>query len=100
MAESVFEQLRGLHAVAGGDPSQPGGQRFGFYRYRMQRPAFRRSHLSSRSKVRRRSLGPSYSARVSVRWLMASSPLSTAATAASVRSDASSPMVPTLRVRR
>ena len=96
----VLQQLGHLHVIAKGHAVEPRRQGFAFPGSRMQWPVWRWLHISSRSNCRRRSLGPVYSAMLSVRWLIASSPLSTAATAAAINRCASSPMVPSLRVSR
>ncbi len=58
LAEAVVDQLTDGHLIAGGDAKQPRGQRLAVDRRGAKRPAIRRSHASSRSNWRRRSLGP------------------------------------------
>ena len=54
----VLQQLGHFHVIAKGHAVEPRRQGFGFPGCRMQWPAWRWLHISSRSNCRRRSLGP------------------------------------------
>ena len=55
-----MDKLIEVHAVDPGEPMQPGAQRFAVAGRRVKRPPV--CHGSSRSNMRRRSVGPTYGA--------------------------------------